>query len=195
MVRQHVILVMLWGGFSVLHSLLAAGWMKKRIEVLIKSTYKYYRISYSFLAVFTLGAVLWYHFSIKSTMLWNAPLAEKIIAMAGMITGISVMLLFTRRFFFDLSGADIFRKKQTSQQLITTDFYRYVRHPLYAATLFFVWSIFLWQPLLSNLISCVCISLYTVIGIRYEEKKLIQEFGESYLQYRSKTSMLIPGLF
>ena len=128
-------------------------------------------------------------------MLWNVPLAEKIIAMAGMVSGVSVMLLFTRRFFFDLSGADVFRKKQTSQQLITTDLYKYVRHPLYAATLVFVWSIFFWQPLLSNLISCTCISLYTIIGIRFEEKKLMLEFGESYSQYRSQTSMLIPGLF
>ena len=195
MVREHMVLVILWAGFSIVHSVLAAGWIKKRIEVWIRSGYKFYRISYSILAVLTLGFVLWYHYSIKSMMLWNVPLAEKIIAMAGMVSGVCVMLLFTRRFFFDLSGADVFRKKQTSQQLITTDLYKYVRHPLYAATLVFVWSIFFWQPLLSNLISCTCITLYTIIGIRFEEKKLMQEFGESYSQYRSQTSMLIPGLF
>src|SRR4051812_25348543 len=73
MVQPHIILVIFWAAFSVLHSLLAAAWFKKRIEALIKSGYKFYRISYSFLAVFTLAFVLWYHFSIKSTTLWNAP--------------------------------------------------------------------------------------------------------------------------
>jgi protein-S-isoprenylcysteine O-methyltransferase Ste14 len=104
------------------------------------------------------------------------------------------MLLFTRRFFFDLSGADIFRKKKLTQQLIRTDFYKYVRHPLYAATLLFVWGIFFWQPLLSNLISCICITVYTIIGIHFEEKKLVKEFGDSYAVYRSQTPMLIPKL-
>ncbi|HYK44245.1 MAG TPA: isoprenylcysteine carboxylmethyltransferase family protein, partial [Parafilimonas sp.] len=152
-------------------------------------------ISYSCIAVVTLAIVLWYHFSMQSVMLWSASILQRGIAVGAISFGGLVMLLFTRRFFFDLSGADIFRKKKLTQQLIRTDFYKYVRHPLYAATLLFVWGIFFWQPLLSNLISCACITVYTIIGINFEEKKLVKEFGNTYVVYKSQTPMLIPKLF
>jgi protein-S-isoprenylcysteine O-methyltransferase Ste14 len=195
MIRQHIILVFLWIGFSVFHSVLAAEPWKKRMQLLLKDKYKFYRISYSVFALVTLSFVLLYHFNLQTISLWNVSLVEKIIAIVCMIFGGAIMLLYIRRFFFDLSGADVFRKKRVPQQLIKTNLYKYVRHPLYAATLVFAWSIFLWQPLLSNLISCLCITAYTLIGIHFEEKKLIREFGESYLQYRLQTPMLVPGLF
>jgi protein-S-isoprenylcysteine O-methyltransferase Ste14 len=131
----------------------------------------------------------------QSFLLWNINIIEQIIAAAGMLIFGVIMLLYTRRFFFDLSGADVFQKKQVSRELIKTDLYKYVRHPLYSATLGFVWSIFLFNPLLSNFISCLCITLYKIAGIFLEEKKLLLEFGESYLHYRSKTPMLIPKFF
>ena len=195
MAVEHIILALLWIGFSFLHSLLAASSLKERAKQLMQEKYKFYRISYSVFAVITLTTVLVYHFTMESVYLWNPHLAERIIAAGGMISGGWVMILFSRKFFFDLSGADIFRNTRSHQQLLKTDFYKYVRHPLYAATLFFVWSFFFLQPLLSNLVSCACITVYTLIGIHFEEKKLVSEFGESYLQYRSKTPMLIPGLF
>jgi len=195
MIDQHIILAALWIGFSALHSVLAAVAVKLKMQAFLKHNYKFYRISYSFIAVFTLVIVLWYHFSISSALLWSASILERMGAVGGISFGGLLMLLFTRRFFFDLSGADIFRKKKLQQQLIRTDFYKYVRHPLYAATLLLVWSIFFLQPLLSNLISCVCITIYTIIGIHFEEKKLVKEFGDSYVVYQSQTPMLIPKLF
>ena len=195
MIDQHIILAALWLSFSVLHSVLAAAAVKLKLQSFLRSNYKFYRISYSFIAVLTLSIVMWYHFSMNSVMLWNASMLQRTVAVGAISFGGLVMLLFTRRFFFDLSGADIFRKKRPPQEFIKTDFYKYVRHPLYAATLLFVWGIFFWQPLLSNLISCVCITVYTIIGVRFEEKKLVKEFGDSYAVYQSQTPMLIPKLF
>jgi protein-S-isoprenylcysteine O-methyltransferase Ste14 len=158
----------------------------------MKSNYKYYRVLYSAFSFLTLGAVIVYHFALESIMLWKVHVFEVIIAVTGIITGGAFMIFFAGKFFFDLSGADIFLPSKKPQALIKTSFYKYVRHPLYTATLLFVWSIFFWQPLLSNLISCVCITVYTIVGIRYEEKKLIKDFGESYIQYRAETPMLLP---
>jgi protein-S-isoprenylcysteine O-methyltransferase Ste14 len=195
MTRQHIILAVLWIVFSVLHSVFAGERWKNGMRLLMKTNYKFYRICYSIFALITLIIVLAYHFSLETIFLWRVAVVEEIVGIICMISGAAVMLLFTRKFFFDLSGADVFRKKQTSQQLIKTGLYKYVRHPLYAATLVFVWGIFLWQPLLNNLVSCICISVYSIIGIRFEEKKLINEFGDSYLEYSSRTPMLFPRLF
>jgi protein-S-isoprenylcysteine O-methyltransferase Ste14 len=195
MAKSHITLVLIWIAFSVLHSLFADERWKKKMQVILNKNYKFYRIAYSFFALITLAIAVVYNFSMQSFLLWKINIVEQVSAVACMLVFGIIMLLFTRRFFFDLSGADVFQKKQVSRELIKTDLYKYVRHPLYSATLGFVWSIFLYNPLLSNLISCACITLYTIAGIILEEKKLVAEFGESYLQYRSKTPMLIPKLF
>src|ERR1041385_1308643 len=103
MIFQHTILSLLWLGFSFLHSFLASDFVKIKFERLLKSHYRFYRVTYSFLALASLTFVLWYHFSISSFLLWNVPQAEKIIALVFLIAGAAVMLFFIRRFFFDLS--------------------------------------------------------------------------------------------
>jgi protein-S-isoprenylcysteine O-methyltransferase Ste14 len=40
----------------------------------------------------------------------------------------------------------------------------------------------------------VGLTVYILIGIIFEERKLVREFGRSYEDYRSVTPMLIPGL-
>jgi methanethiol S-methyltransferase len=106
-----------------------------------------------------------------------------------------VMIFFAKKFFFELSGADVFIERKRSATLIKKSLYNYVRHPLYTATLLLIWSIFFLHPSLSSLISGLSITVYTIIGIHFEEKKLITSFGESYIQYRSETPMLIPKLY
>ena len=195
MAKSHIILVLLWVMFSVLHSLFANEKWKKKVQIVLKKNYKFYRIVYSFFALITLAIVVTYNFSMQSFLLWNVNIIEQVIAVACMLSCGTIMLLFSRKFFFDLSGADVFQKKQLSRELIKTDLYKYVRHPLYSATLGFVWSIFLYSPLFSNLISCICITAYTIAGIYLEEKKLVYEFGDNYISYRSQTPMLIPKIF
>ena len=189
---QDLILISMWIVFSLLHSLLATNWWKTKMFKYLKSHYKYYRVFYSVFALFTFSVIIIYNFSIQSILLWQVNAIEKIIAFVVMICTASVMLIFTKRFFFDLSGADAFKRNQVSRQFINTNLYKYVRHPLYSATIIFVWSVFLWKPVLSNLITCICITIYTLIGILLEEKKLISEFGESYTAYQLTTPMLIP---
>ena len=50
-------------------------------------------------------------------------------------------------------------------------------------------------PLISNLIAAVIITLYVLLGLRLEEKKLYLEYGEAYKQYAKKVPGLIPNIF
>jgi protein-S-isoprenylcysteine O-methyltransferase Ste14 len=86
----------------------------------------------------------------------------------------------------------VFWRKEVGGVLETGGLHRYVRHPLYLGTLLLIWSLFLFFPLLSNLLGCMAITLYTLAGIRLEERKLLLRFGSMYADYCKRTPMLIP---
>ena len=75
---------------------------------------------------------------------------------------------------------------------MTTGIHNYVRHPLYAGTFLFIWGLLLLLPYWSLLIADSIITLYTLIGIRFEENKLVREFGKPYEEYQNEVPMIIP---
>jgi protein-S-isoprenylcysteine O-methyltransferase Ste14 len=195
MLLKHLLLIILWLFFSLFHSIFAGEGFKKFMQHLMKKKYKYYRMLYSIFASISLAVILLYQVTITSVMLWKVPLIEMIFAGAGLISGAGIMAIFIKNFFFELSGVDVFRSVKNSNNLFHSGLYKHVRHPLYAATLLFIWSIFFLYPSMDNLISSLCITIYTLIGIHFEEKKLIKAFGSSYIQYRLITPMIIPKFY
>ena len=63
------------------------------------------------------------------------------------------------------------------------------RHPWYLATILLIWAR---QLDLSLIAVNVILTSYLIIGSYLEERKLIREFGENYLTYQERVSMLIP---
>jgi len=195
MFLQHVILVILWVQFSIFHSFFASEKYKGYMQKLMKERYRYHRILYSVFAFLNLSVVIIYQFKITNILLWQPPFTEIFISDTFIVIAALTMAYFGKKFFFYLTGADVFLQTKTTQTLIITSLYKFVRHPLYTATLVLVWSIFFRLPYVSMLISSACITIYTITGIYFEEKKLVKDFGDSYIQYRNKTPMLIPKLF
>ena len=80
---------------------------------------------------------------------------------------------------------------ETQARLVKSGLYRYVRHPIYFFGLVFMWL----SPVMSwNLLALyVSFSAYLLIGTVFEERKLLEEFGPEYAEYRSKTPMILPG--
>ena len=80
--------------------------------------------------------------------------------------------------------------------IIKKGIYRFVRHPAYAGSLlsFFGLGLF-FANYLSMLIIFLPICSAFLYRIRVEEKALIDNFGDEYVNYCASTKRLIPGIF
>ena len=73
----------------------------------------------------------------------------------------------------------------------TPALYRVVRHPIY-----FGWLLILWaSPVMTvtHLVAALGLTLYILVGVRFEERDLTQEL-DCYRQYQRKVPMLVPSL-
>lgn len=74
--------------------------------------------------------------------------------------------------------------------LQTPALYRLVRHPLYLGFVIAFWV----TPHMTagHAIFALGMTLYVLIGVHFEERDLVRNFGESYLRYRDEVPMLLP---
>jgi protein-S-isoprenylcysteine O-methyltransferase Ste14 len=114
---------------------------------------------------------------------------------AGLVIILSGMVL---RFIAIRSLGKFFTVNLTlhsNHHLITTGPFRYLRHPSYTGLLLSFFGLGLslnnWISLFSLVIPIFVIILKRV---DLEEKMLISQFGQEYLDYRKKTWKLIPGI-
>jgi len=195
MIDGHIWLAALWAIFGAVHSLLAAEWLKKRAQSLMGSGFRFYRLAYSTFFTLFLTAIVIFMTAITTFWLWKPGAPLILLSAILTLAGIAAMTVCIRKYFFYLSGFDVFlKKKERPKTLERGGLHRFVRHPLYAATLFAMWSLLLAVPTMSYLTTCLMITFYTVAGIIPEEHKLKREFGWEYERYRRETPMLIPFL-
>lgn len=81
------------------------------------------------------------------------------------------------------------------KELVTKGPYKYVRHPIYSAVIFLFYpAIALLLKSWFLLIGTVLVYLIFKIVIRYEEKHLIETFGDKYKEYMNNVQQFIPFL-
>lgn len=185
---SHLLLAAGWILYCFLHSLLATPVVK---QYFIKTAGRYYRFYYSLFAFVTLLPLLWFQFSTPSDRLfepvyWPVPF---------LIFGIVLMFASIRKYFLYLSGIDIFLRRNIEERLEVDGLHSISRHPLYLGTLLVIWSLFAFFPFLVHLMTVSILTIYTVVGARLEEKKLIKQYGTEYTRYAANVSMLIPFKF
>jgi len=80
--------------------------------------------------------------------------------------------------------------RKAPDKLVVDGLYHWVRHPLYTASLLMIWltPVMSWNVLALNL----GLTAYLIIGSIFEERKLVQQFGDAYVEYRKHTPRIIP---
>lgn len=182
--------IALWG---IVHSLLASTAVKDFFQRRFGDGFmRFYRLFYNIFAAISFLPVLYLMITLPDRILYQVPAPFSTLMYAGQ--GLSILLLIVAVFQTDLlsfAGLRQLVEVEETGPLITSGLYRYVRHPLYTFSLSFLWL----SPrmTLNSFVVYLSLTLYILVGIFFEERKLVRAFGQDYENYRSVTPMLIPG--
>ena len=186
-----ILAIVLWGVF---HSLLASTGIKNLFQRAFgERAMKFYRLFYNLYALISILPILYLLLTSPDKTLYEVPPPYEYIMRVGQGASIFfVVVIIMQTGLLSFAGLNQLFSGEHNHTLIVNGFYRYTRHPLYLFTLLFFWL----SPAMTInlLIVCIALTIYVFVGIFFEERKLIREYGQQYLEYRSSTPMLIPGL-
>jgi len=88
---------------------------------------------------------------------------------------------------YDLSDLD------EKQELNISGAFKFVRHPIYFFSILFLGL----RPTMTlfYLTMLICIVIYFYVGSIFEERKLVEKFGEKYLEYQKNVPRIFPIKF
>ncbi|MBN2115120.1 MAG: isoprenylcysteine carboxylmethyltransferase family protein [Anaerolineales bacterium] len=185
-----IFLIVLWG---IVHSLLASLGFKNHLRRSLGNGFmKFYRLLYNIFAVLSFAPILYLMISLPDRILYALPSPWSYLMWAGQ--AISVLLLFIAVLQTDVLsfvGLRQLVEEAEESDLITSGLYRFVRHPLYTFSLLILWL----SPAMTvnTFVVYMALTIYLVLGAMFEERKLLREFGQQYVEYKAITPMLIPG--
>ena len=130
----------------------------------------------------------WLYFILDPTMI---QLLLFIPGILFMIAGVIVASMASRVISVS-TVADM--RTDRKPELITGGLYARIRHPLYLATILVFGSIALIYPFPIVFTFVLSMILYTLIGAYFEERKLVIQYGEEYLEYRKHAGFILPKI-
>ena len=186
--------VLLLGLFAVQHSVMARPAFKRWWTRFVPKSME--RSTFVLLASASL-ALLFMQWRPLGAAVWNVAGGPAGVALNALCAlGWGLVLAST----FQIDHFELFGLKQAWARLAGRAlpapefrvplFYRHVRHPIYLGFMLAFWS----TPVMSagHLLFAATTSGYILIGIWFEERDLVAQFGQRYRDYRRQVGMLLP---
>jgi len=180
--------------FGLQHSIMARQGFKDKWTKIVPLPIE--RSTYVLFATLAVILLLWFWQPIPYTFWDFSGTTVGYVLMGISFLGWGILLLSTYLInHFDLFGLRqvyfyVKGKEAKPMEFKTPALYKVVRHPLYLGFVMAFW----FTPVMTggHLLFASGMTLYILVGIYYEEKDLIRNFGEKYRQYRQRTAKLIP---
>jgi protein-S-isoprenylcysteine O-methyltransferase Ste14 len=187
----------MWTGYCALHSYLISIRFTNLMNRLLKKYYAFYRLFYILISLFLLIPLIKY----------TGQLDNQVIIVYGHYLDIlrhiliySSLFMFFWAFFFDYDSLSFFGIRQIlnfgktneikpSDEIKKSGLLGIMRHPMYLALIIYIWC---QTSKMADIVVNIVLTVYIIIGTVLEEKKLVLEFGETYIQYQKEVPMIIP---
>lgn len=186
--------LMLVSIFALQHSVMARSFFKHYLTKIIPQAAE--RSTYVLFSGLALGLICWFWQPLDG-FLWQVDNEiGKILLTSGYLFGWAFSLFSTFIInHFELFGLQqIYRnflnKPEPSVAFKERLFYKWIRHPIQLGVLIGVWL----TPTMSysHLMLSVTLSIYIFIGLKYEERDLIDTLGNTYKEYQKRVRMMLP---
>ena len=134
---------------------------------------------------------------LSGRVLINSMILQYIISLLIFLTG-AYFMIWSNVFLFNIGkggpadGLGVSISPQT-KKLVTIGPYRYSRNPMVFGAFSLYVSIVIF---LNSIIGLISLLIFLFIAINYlrlsEEKRLLKDFGDEYIDYKKKVSMIFP---
>ncbi|MEE8393142.1 MAG: isoprenylcysteine carboxylmethyltransferase family protein [Rhodospirillales bacterium] len=191
--QDHIIYAAAWLSFGLGHSLLASNCLKSRLNTVFGS---YYRLCYNLFAALHFAAVIavgrihveagGYQFNTNSGY---ALIALQVLGWIVLIWGCKGYDWGLFAGFKQIRDRRLGLNEAETEPLVMAGLHRYVRHPIYSGVFLILWG---WADGERALATAVWGSVYLLVGTCFEERKLLDLYGQAYRDYRQRVPAFIP---
>jgi protein-S-isoprenylcysteine O-methyltransferase Ste14 len=181
---SYAVLVAAWALYLGIHSGLAT----ERVKNFLAWPPKVFRFVYVLVATVGLLALLFFNAYVPSTLMIERSSATRYLGLLLATTG----LLIWRAAFKNYRISEFLGLREEPKIFFQTGILGKVRHPIYSGLILVVLGFVVFDVRWPSLVSAACIFAYLPLGIFWEEKKLVAQFGQEYLEYQKRVPAIIP---
>jgi len=185
--------------YGALHSLLASNRIKYGVKRRVgEAVYaRFYRLFFAITGGLTFLPTLALAARLPDRAIYTIPAPWVVMtaliqgaALAGVVIGILQTGALAFVGLAQLFAANPQPDAPDTQHLVVSGLYRWVRHPLYTCSILLLWltPTLTWNILALN----IGVTAYFWIGSIFEERKLVEQFGKEYEDYRHHTPRMLP---
>ncbi len=194
MLSSVLILVLFFTAYALVHSLLASApvkaWAHRTFGAGVE---RWYRLVYNIFATLTLLPLFLLLAQLPDRTLYVVPAPWRWLLVGGQLLALGslgIALLQTDVLHFLGLRQIMAAQPAETGSLEVRGIYCYVRHPLYFFSLLVIW---LTPAMTVNVFATyLAFTLYFYLGSIHEERRLLDEFGAEYEDYRQRVPRLIP---